>query len=890
MKRIPLSLLLVLCLLAGLITPIFATEVLPEDPAAQISPVDETTALPDSTAEAKQTEKDIAKRDPKTFTTSAEGIAFIADFFGKNPKGTSQLIAAEKYVNAFISREALSLTQAQFDALVDFSVEKNSNMFTSGYKIEKVIAGGTYSDAELADAFFCWALDGIGTFSEKIFEHRMREVKLFLYGSYSGSCDVDFRYVIYNANGGKLDDNTVLCYSYNLPFPELPTATRTGYSFAGWYTKADAGDHLCNGYNVSGNYRVYAHWSKTAVEKPNEVIGSETQTNFGSNLGMTLRSDIGAGVTTYPNHTGWKKLPALKTSEAGVEFIKKIAGFSASTGYGMYSGDQIPVSNPITLDQADYILRYNIATYEESVDMAIKDGTVHHTQNQYDAIISLTCHLGTQWMQSSYNTYLCIFFGGRDELTFVNAIGSWCSSNGTIQPRLCEQRLEEADLYLNGDYKIGNAPYRCLIFNGNGGTASDNIEFYLEGAALQFLPTATKYGSNFIGWFDKTTNGILYTVSSNAPDALVTTLYANWKTGGTACMHPNTITTHKDAFCNTNGYDRVICVDCNKIVSETEINALGHDIQAQAAQAPTCTGVGWEAHDTCSRCNYSTYKEIPATGHDLKSYKAQAPTCTAAGWNAYKACTRCTYSTIEAIPALGHDYKNHEGKAPTCTEGGWAPYQTCNRCTYTSYAELAPLGHNYVCGVCLNCFQDESSHICPSKNYDDLEQNAWYHPGVDYVLDKGLMNGTDTHTFEPNSNLTRAMLVTILYRANSQPDVSAEPNPFDDVPSGEWYTDAVIWAAKQGIVNGVTATTFAPDDNITREQIATILYRYAGYPTTSSDLSAFPDADKVSPYAETAMKWAVEHGIINGKDGMLAPADFATRAQIATILFRYLNP
>ena len=885
MKRLALSLLLVLCLLAGLITPIFATESVTEEFAA-IAPVDETTAVPDSSAEGKE----IAKRDPKTFTTSAEGLAFIADFFGKNPKGTSQLIAAEKAVNAFITREALSLTQAQFDALVDFAVEKGSNIYTQGYKVEKVIAGGSYTDVALADAFFSWVKDGIGVFSEKIFAHRLREVKLFLYGSYSGACDTDFRYVIYDANGGTLDDNTVLCYTYNIAFTDLPIATRNGYSFAGWYTKADAGMHLCNGYNVSGNYRVYAHWSKTAVEKPNEVIGGETQTDPGTNVGMTLRSDVGAGVTTYPNHTGWPKLPALKVSEAGVEFIKKNTGFSTSTGYGTYSGAPISVSNPITLDQADYILRYNIGIYEKAVDKVIKEGTVHHTQNQYDAILSLTCHLGTQWMQPSYNTYSDIFLGGCDELSFINAIGSWCSSNGTIQTRLCQQRMEEADLYLNADYMLNNAPYRCLTFNGNGGTASDNIEFYIAGTTLQFLPTATKYGSNFIGWFDKTTDGILYTVNSTAPDAYVTTLYAYWKTGGTTCTHPNTLSVHKDAFCNTNGFDRVICVDCNKIVSEAKITALGHDIQKQAAQAPTCTNVGWEAHDTCSRCNYSTYKEISPIGHDLKSFKAQAPTCTNAGWEAYQGCTRCTYTTRVDIPALGHDFKDHDGKAPTCTEGGWAPYQTCNRCEYTSYAALPALGHNYVCGVCLNCFQDEASHTCSSVKYDDLELNAWYHPGIDYVLDNGLMNGTDAHIFEPNSNLTRAMLVTILYRAEGEPDVSADPNPFDDVPAGEWYTNAVVWAAKNGIVNGMTATTFAPNDSITREQIATILYRYAGFPSVSSDLSAFPDADHVSPYAEAAMKWAVSKGIINGKDGMLAPADFATRAQIATILFRYLNP
>ena len=178
-------------------------------------------------------------------------------------------------------------------------------------------------------------------------------------------------------------------------------------------------------------------------------------------------------------------------------------------------------------------------------------------------------------------------------------------------------------------------------------------------------------------------------------------------------------------------------------------------------------------------------------------------------------------------------------------------------------------------------------HNCPCDDYNDLSSEQWYHAGVDYALENGLMNGVGGGRFDPDGSLTRAMLVTILYRSENTPDVSGESNPFADVPDGQWYTDAVIWAAKEGIVNGTSKTTFAPNDSITREQIATILCRYAGSPKVSGDFASFSDASSVSAYAYDAMRWAVQSGIINGTDGKLAPQDNATRAQIATILMRF---
>ena len=182
-------------------------------------------------------------------------------------------------------------------------------------------------------------------------------------------------------------------------------------------------------------------------------------------------------------------------------------------------------------------------------------------------------------------------------------------------------------------------------------------------------------------------------------------------------------------------------------------------------------------------------------------------------------------------------------------------------------------------------------HDCPSEKFTDVDQSAWYHEGVDYAILKGMMNGTEPTLFEPNSTTTRAMIVTILYRLEGKPAVSGE-NPFTDVDAGTWYTDAVIWAADKGVVTGTTPTTFDPNDPITREQMAAILYRYASYKgydvAEKADLSSYADAGKISAYAADAMAWTNTEGLVTGETPTtLVPQGNATRAQVAEILMRY---
>lgn len=278
------------------------------------------------------------------------------------------------------------------------------------------------------------------------------------------------------------------------------------------------------------------------------------------------------------------------------------------------------------------------------------------------------------------------------------------------------------------------------------------------------------------------------------------------------------------------------------------------------------------------------------------------PTCTENGYTGDVTCTQCGKIVEEGqiIPATGHDYSKTEVTEPTCTTMGY----TKNICVHcgSSYRNsfIVALGHNYENGTCTRCGEaeetvpdepipEEPENPTVLDAYKDLENGQWYSVGVTYALENGLMIGVAEDEFAPDGQLTRAMFVTILYRMAGCPDITFVKNPFIDVEDDTWYTDAILWASSNGIVNGVGYGYFAPDEVITREQMVTILWRYANKPDGNSYfLRQFSDRSRVSAYAQTAMAWAVEEGILNGTDGRLAPTATATRAQTAVIFYRYL--
>lgn len=443
-------------------------------------------------------------RSVQTYTTSEKGIAFIDEMMGGSYGGSSRLASAESTVNSFLKNYSLSLSQTQFDALVDLVMAYGSYILTSGYRVEKLIASGSYTDVELANAFCSWVKDG-SSFSQERLDRRLREVKLFLYGSYDGvTSDVTFRYVIFYPNGGSLNDNTVLCYRLGEAYGKLPTASRSGKYFRGWYTAASGGTHLCNTDVVSGNQTVYAHWSDSPVDAPNEPREVETL--------------------------------KLRTSDDCIRLIKLYEGFSqyAVWDYGQYSigygtrCDPSDYPNGITEAEADYLLRVMVQGFEKTVEKVEAKRSTPLSQSEFDALISFTFNLGSQWIGNS-RIYQLVTGGSFTELQLLNAMGSWASAGGSILTSLMRRRMDEANIFLNASYVKGSTVYFGISFNAMGGEVSSRVQYYITGRTLDSFPTATRSGYRFVGWFDKAVGGTQYTASTVAPSYGTVTLYAHWE-------------------------------------------------------------------------------------------------------------------------------------------------------------------------------------------------------------------------------------------------------------------------------------------------------------------------------------------------------------------------
>ena len=387
--------------------------------------------------------------------------------------------------------------------------------------------------------------------------------------------------------------------------------------------------------------------------------------------------------------------------------------------------------------------------------------------------------------------------------------------------------------------------------------------------------------------------------------------------------------------CTEKGTAFYKCSACGATRTE-KIAPLGHDLsRCDLRPAATCTQPG-RAVGTCARCGVQIDEVIPAKGHDYSYAETSvAPTCTEPGH--YKGtCPTCGKDYDDVVPALGHDWGEWVTSIePTVSTVGYR-YHICNRdgCGYREGEDIPKLHtHTWDAGVvtqkptaaepgvrtytCTVCGQTRTEAIpatgvpetcnggpaCPGYAFRDMPApSIWSHAGLDYCIDHGYIAGTSATTVTPDGECTRAMIVSILYRVQGEPakvngyELKKLAAPFDDVERGRLYTDAIWWAKLTGVVSGMSPSTFAPDDPITRAQLAVILYNYTKQfapesLTETGSLAGFPDAGSVPSWARTAMAWAVGNGLISGvgENGVsyLRPEGCATRAQVATILMNY---
>ena len=402
-----------------------------------------------------------------------------------------------------------------------------------------------------------------------------------------------------------------------------------------------------------------------------------------------------------------------------------------------------------------------------------------------------------------------------------------------------------------------------------------------------------------------------------------------------AAGHKWALTTTLPPTCTEKGTAFYKCSACGATRTE-KIAPLGHDLsRCDLKPAATCTQPG-RAVGTCARCGVQIDEVIPAKGHDYSYAETSvAPTCTEPGH--YKGtCPTCGKDYDDVVPALGHDWGEWVTSIePTVSTVGYR-YHICNRdgCGYREGEDIPKLHtHTWDAGVvtqkptaaepgvrtytCTVCGQTRTEAIpatgvpetcnggpaCPGYAFRDMPApSIWSHAGLDYCITHGYIAGMSATTVTPDGECTRAMIVSILYRVQGEPtkvngyELKKLAPPFDDVERGRWYTDAIWWAKLTGVVSGMSPSTFAPDDPITRAQLAVILYNYTqqfapGSLTETGSLTGFPDAGSVPSWARTAMAWAVGNGLISGvgENGVsyLRPEGCATRAQVATILMNY---
>ena len=362
------------------------------------------------------------------------------------------------------------------------------------------------------------------------------------------------------------------------------------------------------------------------------------------------------------------------------------------------------------------------------------------------------------------------------------------------------------------------------------------------------------------------------------------TKYQNYSSNSSAYFRCNRATAHEHSYkavvtaptCTAKGYTTHTCA-CGDSYVDTYVDALGHAWDEGKVTKPATEAEDGVKTFTCTRCGETKTETIPKLTHE-HNYNAvvTAPTCTEKGYTTHT-CS-CGDSYVDTyVDALGHAWDNGKvTKEPTETETGVKTF-TCTRCGETRTETIPATGVMDV-----------------TKMFTDVS-HSWADDGIQYCVTHQLMSGIGNNLFGPKLTTTRAQIVQILYNLEGEPKVSGT-TPFTDL-TNDWYQDAVLWAYQTGVVAGTSGTTFAPDQPVTREQIAVILMEYVTRVLklertwTPADLSTFPDAGSVSDWAKDAMADAVALGLIsgasNGGQTLLEPQGSATREQVATILMEF---
>ena len=375
------------------------------------------------------------------------------------------------------------------------------------------------------------------------------------------------------------------------------------------------------------------------------------------------------------------------------------------------------------------------------------------------------------------------------------------------------------------------------------------------------------------------------------------------------------VTTVVEPGCYEGGYTIYRCFRCSHQYTDDYTEPAGHNFSSWAAiTPPTCTEPGEEVRD-CFRCGLRETREIPVTEHSYTAF-VTAPTCTEGGYTEYHCHCGAEYVGDYTEP-LGHDFGAWQAvTAPTCTEAG-LERRDCSRCDAEETQPIPATGHSYTAQVieptcteagytlhtcsCGDRYTtdpvDPLGHvwedircgrcgISMDNPFTDVKETDFFYDSVLWAMVNGITAGTSPTTFAPNNECTRAQVVTFLWRSQGCPAPESQENPFTDVDPGSYYYDAVLWAVEQNITAGTGNGLFSPNASCTRAQVVTFLWRTFGTPAPESDAVPFTDVTEEAYFCDPVL-WAVEQGITAGTgNGLFSPNAPCTRAQVVTFLYR----
>lgn len=535
-------------------------------------------------------------------------------------------------------------------------------------------------------------------------------------------------------------------------------------------------------------------------------------------------------------------------------------------------------------DQPNGVVYFGKAAYAykgsmaEGTVLSLRDGTVSVTYEFLAGQIELNPTFDQPNLAGLILPQSCKYvddyaFAGAKNMKFIDLGGVQYIGREAFNNSACESIVLPDSVRFVGSNAF-SAPYIKAIHLNDGLRVLDEGAFFTYGKGKGVtIPASVAYiGYQAFGYcpvdpenpFGGLTKIDGFVIRGTAGTAAQTYAVDNEFTFETdACTAHQPVTETVAPTCCTGGFTRTVCAVCGAVTASANTAPIAHKPVANDPIEATCTRPGYTGGTHCAFCGLTLTQptQTPALGHDEVVATEEYEYSAYYGMIRHY-CRRCELKWYDTEGGGHvHDYTYRTDTVyPTCINAGYTEHFCACGESYRD-GDIPALGHDYVNGVCSRCGNTEGScdggANCPSKPYHDVDTGRWYHEGIDYAIAHGLMNGVGNGMFEPESSMTRAMLVTVLWRYAGSP--AGWENPFTDVLNGSWFTQAVAWAAENGIVNGVGNNKFEPDSNITREQMAAILFRYAaksGFDTSArGNLDQYPDRAM-----SAAMPWSLSPG------------------------------